>query len=105
MTRHAISVLITCLLALLLTSTVGAHATIERAVPGPGATLQNPPEELVLEFSEELDPTFSSVELRNSNHEVVDPGPGTVDPAAPGTLRLALPDLPKDSYTAIYRVR
>src|SRR4029078_13673097 len=34
-----------------------------------------------------------------------EPGPGAVDPARPRVLRLILPDLPKGSYTALWRVR
>ena len=62
-------------------------------------------QELVLEFSEDLDPSFSQVQLFNSKNQVVNAGPGAIDPAAPLMLRLALGDLPKDSYTALWRVR
>jgi copper transport protein len=93
------------LLALLLAQTAEAHANLERSVPQPGALLDAAPKEVLLEFSEELDPTFSRVQLLNSKNMVVLPGPGTIDPAAPKVLRLALGELPKDSYTAIWRVR
>ena len=36
---------------------------------------------------------------------MVNAGPGVVDPAAPRVLRLALAALPKDSYTAVWKVR
>jgi copper transport protein len=59
----------------------------------------------MLEFSEELDPAFSQAQLFDSQNQLVEPGPGAVDPATPRVLRLILPDLPKGSYTALWRVR
>jgi copper transport protein len=99
------SLLITLLLGLLLTQAAAAHATLIRSTPAAGATVETAPAELVMEFTEELDPQFSTVQLRNSANAVVNAGPGTVDPTEPRLLRLALGDLPEDSYTALYKVR
>jgi copper transport protein len=76
-----------------------------RSEPPAGALLDAAPKELVLEFSEELDPGFSRVQLYNSKNQVINAGPGVIDPAAPTIMRLALGELPKDSYTALLRVR
>jgi len=93
------------LLALLITRPVDAHANLVKSDPSAGALLQTAPKAIVLEFSEELDPSFSRVQLYNSQNQIVNPGPGVVDPASPLIMRLALGDLPKDSYTAIWRSR
>src|SRR6188768_2183649 len=92
-------------LALLIVHTAAAHATLVRSDPAAGALLEQSPPSLMLEFSEELDPAFSQAQLFDSQNQLVEPGPGTVDPAAPRVLRLILPDLPKGSYTALWRVR
>jgi copper transport protein len=93
------------LLALLITRPVDAHANLVKSDPSAGALLQTAPKAIVLVFSEELDPSFSRVQLYNSQNQIVNPGPGVVDPASPLIMRLALGDLPKDSYTAIWRSR
>jgi len=103
--RRGISLLLAFVLALLLIAPAEAHATLVRSEPAAGALLSAAPKELVLEFSERLDPSFSAVRLLDSNSQVVNAGPGVVDPAAPRVLRLALAELPKDSYTALWKVR
>jgi copper transport protein len=105
MGRRVLSVFGVLILALLLIGKVEAHANLVRSEPAAGALLQAAPKELVLEFSEELDTSFSRVQLFNSKNQIVTAGPGVVDPSAPRVLRLALLDLPKDSYTAIWRSR
>ncbi|HJZ48451.1 MAG TPA: CopD family protein, partial [Roseiflexaceae bacterium] len=54
---------------------------------------------------EELDPAFSQAQLFDSQNRLIEPGPGEIAPSAPRVLRLILPDLPKGSYTALWRVR
>jgi copper transport protein len=105
MGRRFISVCCAALLALLLVAPVAAHANLVRSEPPAGALLQTAPKELVLEFSEELDPSFSRVQLHDSKNQIVNAGPGVIDPSNPRIMRLALQDLPKDSYTAIWRSR
>jgi len=105
MVRRAISILLALLLLLPLARTASAHANLVRSEPAAGALLEAAPKELVLEFSEELDPAFSRVQLYNSKNQVINPGPGEVDPAAPTIMRLTLGQLPKDSYTALWRSR
>jgi methionine-rich copper-binding protein CopC len=92
-------------LTFLLSGSVSAHANLVRSTPVAGALLDSAPKELVLEFSEELDAGFSRVQLYNSKNQVINPGPGAIDPSAPTIMRLALGQLPKDSYTALWRSR
>jgi copper transport protein len=105
MKRRTTSLLLAIALALLLTQPAAAHANLVRSTPAAGALLDTSPTSMLLEFSEELDPNFSQAQLFDSKNQLIEPGPGEIDPAAPRTLRLILPDLPKDSYTAIWRVR
>jgi len=102
---RALPLLLALALALLLVRPVAAHATLLRSDPVAGAQLASSPPSLTLEFSEELDSAFSRAQLFDSQNQLVEPGPGVVDPATPRVLRLILPDLPKGSYTALWRVR
>ena len=101
----ALPLLLAIVLALLLARPAVAHANLLRSDPAAGALLDRSPPSLTLEFSEELDPAFSQAQLFDSQNQLVEPGPGVVDPATPRVLRLILPDLPQDSYTALWRVR
>jgi copper transport protein len=105
MVRRVIPIVAAALLLLLLARAAEAHADLVRSEPTAGALLDSAPKQLVLEFSEDLDPAFSRVQLFNSKNQVINPGPGVIDPAAPTIIRLALSELPKDSYTAIWRSR
>jgi len=105
MRRHTISLLFACVLLLLLAQTAEAHAQLVRSEPAAGALLNVAPKELRLEFSEDLDPSFSRVQLFNSKNQIINAGPGLIDAAAPTVMQLALGALPKDSYTAIWRSR
>ncbi|MBX3005721.1 MAG: copper resistance protein CopC/CopD [Anaerolineales bacterium] len=84
---------------------VWAHASILSSQPASGELLQAAPAEIILTFTEEIDPAFSQVQLFNSAKQLVNPGPGNVDASAPRVLRLPLEPLPQDSYTAVWRVR
>lgn len=44
-----------------------AHAMLEHATPAAGANVSPAPKEIVLEFSESLEPAFSGAEVRNSS--------------------------------------
>jgi methionine-rich copper-binding protein CopC len=105
MVRRGIALTFAVILALLLILPAEAHATLVRSDPPAGALLTTAPKALVLEFSERVDPSFSAVRLLDSNSQVVNAGPGVIDPAAPRVLRLPLAELPKDSYTAVWKVR
>lgn len=92
-------------LALLWAGVVEAHANLVRSVPAAGATLDTAPANMLLEFSEELDPEYSRVQLFDSQNKLVNPGPGTIDPAQPKVMTLALGNLSNGSYTALWRTR
>jgi copper transport protein len=105
MVRRKIILLFVVALVLVLARPAEAHATLVRSTPAAGALLDTAPPAVVLEFSENLDPSFSTVQLRNGADQIVNAGPGVIDPAAPRVVRLPLAALPKDSYTAVWKVR
>jgi copper transport protein len=83
-----------------------AHASLLRSEPAQGSVLAAPPEEIVLEFTEALDPSFTTVELRDINSAVIVQGPGEIDADDDLILRLAIPsDLPDGTYVAVWRAR
>lgn len=76
------------------------HAELVTATPADGATVAGPPAEIVLLFSENLDPGRSTIRLVDAAGTVIAEG-GRVDPGDDvRTMRLALPTPPPPgSYT------
>ncbi len=105
MGRRIIALLFALLLALPFVGPAEAHSSLVRSEPSPGALLDATPAMIVLEFNEELDPSFSSVQLLDSKNQVIEPGPGQIEPQSRLIMRLPLLELPKDSYTAVWKVR
>jgi copper transport protein len=88
-----------------VTSPVKAHANVVRSIPAAGAVLDQSPTAIILEFSEDLDPGFTRVELFDESGGLVSAGPGTIDPQAPRVLRLEIHPLPQGTYSAVWRAR
>jgi methionine-rich copper-binding protein CopC len=65
------------------------HAELETAVPADGSTVTVPPTEIVLSFTEALNPSKSSITLVDGAGKTVAQG-GAVDKSDPKTMRLAL---------------
>ena len=87
------------LLLLLLLSALSAraHGYVVRAIPADRSALPRPPTRLQYWFSEELEPRFSELKLRNQSGEVI--AAGGVDKDNPTLLSLqAPPDLPNGAY-------
>ena len=67
-----------------------AHAALDTVTPADQSTVVAPPGEVVMTFTEPLDPAKSSIKLVDANGKVVAEG-STVDTGSPETMRLALP--------------
>lgn len=86
-------------------ASVLAHANLTRSTPPAGAVLSESPPFILLEFTEPLDPSVSSVSLVNADGVELVSGPGDVDESNAHLLRLPLPPLADGAYSAIWRVR
>ena len=104
-TRWVAALAAACLLATWPAAVAGAHANIVSSDPPAGASLAGSPAAVTLRYSEDLDPSYTSVKLLDSTGGVVVPGPGKIYPAAPRTLSLPLPPLPTGAYSAVWRAR
>lgn len=78
--------LITATALMLLAGSAQAHAMLEHASPGAGVTLSVAPREVTLDFSEALEPSFSTVTVFDAAGHSVTAGP----PQAAGR-RMAVP--------------
>jgi len=85
------------LLLLLHASPALAHAALVSASPGPGDEVTGSPDELVAQFNQDLDPSRTSIEVRDASGATIARG-GELG-AGPREFRLALPDLAPGEYT------
>lgn len=91
MARPFIRAVICAALLSLLASPVLAHAELVSATPGPGDEVEGSPTELVATFNQDLDPTRTSLEVRDASGATVARGGELGD--GPRKFRLALPEL------------
>jgi methionine-rich copper-binding protein CopC len=64
----------TALLGLIDASAAEAHASLDHAMPSAGSTVNTAPGEITLWFTENLEPAFSTVEVRDADGAKVDLG-------------------------------
>lgn len=102
-TRRSLRLLAVVLFALLFglgTGTALGHAELDTVTPADGSNPNSAPSEIVMTFTEPLEPAKSSIKLVTTNGKVVAEG-STVDTGDAKTMRLTLPaDLAIGTFTA-----
>lgn len=83
---------------------VEAHASLSQSLPEANAQLAEPPVQIELYFSEAIEPTFSTIEVLDSNGKRVDNDDSLVDQADPTRLTASLRSMPDGIYTVSWRV-
>jgi copper transport protein len=103
--RHAVLGLACALLLLgTVSQAADAHAVLLRATPSPTQSLDQPPQDVQLLFSEPIDPLFSSVRVADASGTPVDRGDSHVDLDNDRLLVASLqPNLPNGIYSVQWR--
>ena len=92
----------TAILAAITANTAArAHATLDHAEPRVGSTVSTAPRELVLFYTQNLEPAFSSIEVSDANGARVDLGKSRVNAS---TMRVGLKPLPPGTYRVHWQV-
>lgn len=81
----------------------GAHALLAASVPADGASVQDPPSEVVLTFTEAPDPRLASVRVLDATGARMEAGEPETVPGQPMQLRVPVGDLPIGTYTVTWR--
>jgi copper resistance protein C len=89
---------------LTLPSAALAHAMLDHAMPPVGSSQATAPHEVVLSFTEMLEPAFSTIEVRSESGAVVSSGKAQVDSKQRTQLRVPLKALGPGTYKVIWRV-
>ena len=81
-----------------------AHATLDRATPAVGSTVTTAPTEVVLLFTDKLEPAFSTIEVHDAKGAAMQASKATVDPKQRTRLSVPLKTLSPGTYKVIWRV-
>lgn len=96
MPRRVLRALVCAVLLSSLASPALGHAELESATPGPGDRVTGSPTVLVAQFSQDLDPTRTSLEVRDASGARIARGGEQGD--SPREFRLDLPELEPGEY-------
>src|SRR5271157_3253076 len=77
-----------------------AHASLDRAEPSVGSTVETAPREVTLWFTETLEPAFSTVEVRDADGAKMDEGKAQTSATV---MRVGLKPLPPGTYKVHWR--
>ena len=102
MRKNAYALVFVCLLCA-MPAFAHAHAFLDHANPRVGSTVNLAPREMVLWFTQQLEPAFSSIEVRNQQGASVTAGKATVS-GDRTQLRVPLKALQPGTYKVIWRV-
>jgi copper resistance protein C len=77
-----------------------AHASLDHAEPRGGSTVETAPREITLWFTENLEPAFSTIDVRDADGARVDQGKAQVSETV---MRVGLKPLPPGTYKVHWR--
>jgi copper resistance protein C len=98
-----LSALFAIALSLLVPASANAHAMLRRASPPVGSTVQMPPQEIVLEFTEAIEPRFSTIVVRDAQGQRVDKNDPHAAPNDPKNLIVSLTGIKRGDYKVEWR--
>ena len=94
-----------CLLLLFTWSNVAyAHADLDHAEPKVGAEIKKSPDEIKIWFSDEIEPTFSTITVQNQSGSQIDNRDTHVDSHNPKLLIVSVPKLDAGVFTVTWKV-
>lgn len=100
----AFAKLIAGLVALAFAPGALAHAFLDHAAPAVGSAVHGPPAEVKLWFTQELEPTFSTLRVFDASGKQVDRLDKRVDSGDRALMRVSLPQLGPGTYRVVWRV-
>jgi len=92
---------ISALLTIMAGTAARAHAFLDHAEPRVGSTVPTAPREVVLSYTQNLEPAFSSVEVSDANGARVDLGKPRINTSV---MRVGLKQLPPGTYRVRWQV-
>jgi methionine-rich copper-binding protein CopC len=87
-----------------LTGQAEAHGKLKEASPAVEGTVRAAPGEVIITFTEALEPKFSKIEVQDAKGQRVDQGTTQAVPGEPTRLAVALKPLSAGTYRVTWRV-
>jgi copper resistance protein C len=84
--------------ACLVAPRVEAHAFLDHASPAVGSSVPAPPSAVMMWFTQQLEPAFTTATVTDASGNAVDAAPAAVDPQDPMELKVPLKPLPPGTY-------
>jgi methionine-rich copper-binding protein CopC len=88
--------------AIVLPVSALAHAHLKSATPAPDSVVTVAPAEVTIDFTEALEPRFSSIQVKDSSGAVVDQGDVHVSPDDPKKLIVSLKPLTSGAFSVVW---
>ena len=82
---------------------VSAHANLASADPAPNSELETAPEQIIIWFTEPIEPGLSSIRVLDATGQQVDRGNSVVDDLNPLVMSVGLGDAPDGTYTIAWK--
>ncbi|ORU94148.1 MAG: hypothetical protein A6F70_07680 [Cycloclasticus sp. symbiont of Bathymodiolus heckerae] len=92
------------LLLLVISTATAAHTKSISSDPAPRSVINRSPQVISISFTQEFEPAYSNITVKDSNGKQVTEGKATVDTENKKRLILALPPLSLGKYTVSYKV-
>lgn len=81
-----------------------AHAFLDHASPAVGSSVPTAPKDVTIWFTQDLEPAFSHVTVKDRTGQRVDLNNAHVPPGHPAELQIGLKPLPPGTYTVSWHV-
>lgn len=92
------------ILFLTVQSQAWAHAFLDHASPKVGSTVTNSPAIVKIWFTQNLEPVFASIQVKDAQDKQVDKKDAHLDALDKTLVVVTLPKLPDGTYTVIWHV-
>ena len=106
MLRHFLRTVVVAIACVLCApaAMASAHAVLDNSVPTSGATLEETPLQIVLDFDETVESSLGYIKLFSSSGKRIQLPAAKADASDASIIRVVPPTLAEDSYVAVYRV-
>ncbi len=103
MSNRPIAAALPCALAVAVLPVVAsAHAFLQSSIPGVGSTVRTAPAEVRIDFSEGVEPAFTTIQVANVQGQRVDQGSGHLEDGDTH-FAVGLKALPPGSYRVTWK--
>ena len=102
--KHWITLSAAVLVMFVFQQVAQAHAFLDHAEPRVGSTVSDSPTEVKIWFTEEVEPAFSVIQVKDDKGSEVDSSDTHVDPSNQKLLIVSVPKLSPGKYSVTWKV-